>query len=166
MARETRLPGIQRGTSRTAIRGDGAGSDPDHGATTATIGMMTGVKRSRARSSVATEPPVIANNVHGDHGHSHDATTHELHPHAHRDDVNRRLARAAGHLEAVRRMAQTGRECPELLRQIAAVRAALDATAKIILADHIESCLHGAVEGGDAEVAWADLRTALETFIR
>ncbi|NDF96927.1 MAG: hypothetical protein EB107_14010 [Proteobacteria bacterium] len=54
----------------------------------------------------------------------------------------------------------------ELLRQIAAVRAALDATAKIILADHIESCLHGAVEGGDAEVAWADLRTALETFIR
>ena len=52
------------------------------------------------------------------------------------------------------------------LAQQTQVRAALDATAKIILADHIESCLHGAVEGGDAEVAWADLRTALETFIR
>ena len=127
---------------------------------------MTGVKRPRTRTGVATDTSVTPDHAHGDHSHSHDATTTELHPHAHRDDVNRRLARAAGHLEAVRRMAQTGRECPELLRQIAAVRAALDATAKIILADHIESCLHGAVDGGDAEVAWADLRTALETFIR
>lgn len=127
---------------------------------------MTGVKRARARTGIATDTAVKPDPVHGDHSHSHDPTTHELHPHAHRDDVNRRLARAAGHLEAVRRMAQTGRECPELLRQISAVRAALDATAKIILADHIETCLHGVVEGGDAEVAWADLRTALETFIR
>src|SRR5919198_75148 len=71
--------------------------------------------------------------------------------HRHRTAVARRLARAEGHLAAVRRMVDEGRDCPEVLLQLAAVRAALDATAKVVLADHMESCVRGAVLNGNAD---------------
>lgn len=90
---------------------------------------------------------------------------HDAHAHAHRPDVKKRLARAAGHLEAVRRMVDADRDCPEILRQIAAVRAALDATARVVLSDHMERCLRGAASG-EPDRAWEDLKGALETFIR
>ena len=80
--------------------------------------------------------------------------------------MTRRLARAEGHLAAVRRMVEEGRDCPEILIQLSAVRAALDATAKIVLADHVESCLRDAAQNGDAAQAWEDLEKALQSFIR
>jgi DNA-binding FrmR family transcriptional regulator len=89
-----------------------------------------------------------------------------VHPHHRREAIVRRLKRAEGHLAAVRRMVEDGRDCPDILLQIAAVRAALDATARVVLADHVESCLHNASHNGDAEAAWEDLRRALESFIR
>jgi DNA-binding FrmR family transcriptional regulator len=94
------------------------------------------------------------------------AGEHHTRPHQHRSDVSRRLARAEGHLAAVRRMVEEGRDCPEILIQIAAVRAALDATARVVLSDHIESCVRDAAHNGDADRAWADLHQALESFIR
>ena len=94
-----------------------------------------------------------------------EAHTH-VHPHHQREAVVRRLKRAEGHLAAVRRMVEGGRDCPDILIQIAAVRAALDSTAKLVLADHVESCLHDASHNGDTEAAWRDLRRALESFIR
>jgi CsoR family transcriptional regulator, copper-sensing transcriptional repressor len=91
---------------------------------------------------------------------------HQTRPHHQRAAVSHRLARAAGHLESVRRMVDEGRDCPEILLQLAAVRAALDATAKVVLADHMESCVREAAQNGDADQAWVDLQQALETFIR
>ena len=91
-----------------------------------------------------------------------------VHAHAHQQRVGvvKRLKRAEGHLAAVRRMVEEGRDCPDILVQIAAVRAALDATAKVVLADHVQSCLQDAERNGDNEAAWNDLRRALESFIR
>ena len=91
---------------------------------------------------------------------------HTVRPHQHTDSVARRLARAEGHLAAVRRMVQEGRDCPDILIQLAAVRAALDATARLVLADHMESCVRDAAHNGNADQAWADLHKALESFIR
>ncbi len=96
----------------------------------------------------------------GADSHSHD------HPHHQRDAVILRLKRAEGHLTGVRKMVEGGADCSKILIQIAAVRAALDATAKVVLADHVESCLHDAQANGNTEAAWADLRKALESFIR
>ncbi|MBI3973968.1 MAG: metal-sensing transcriptional repressor [Chloroflexi bacterium] len=87
-------------------------------------------------------------------------------PHQRTAAVTRRLARAEGHLAAVRRMVEEGRDCPEVLIQLAAVRAALDATARVILADHMETCVRDAARNGDADQAWADLERALQSFIR
>lgn len=81
--------------------------------------------------------------IHGAHGHTHS--------HEHTRAVVNRLSRAIGHLEAVKRMAEEGRDCSELLVQLAAVRSALNATSRIILKDHIEHCIVDAVERGDQE---------------
>jgi len=76
-----------------------------------------------------------------------------------------RLARIEGHVGAVKRMVEEGRPCPEVLLQIAAVRAALDKAAKLLLADHMEHCVIDSLRDGDAEKHLAELREALERFI-
>lgn len=74
-------------------------------------------------------------------GHIHSHTYGHEHPHTQTKAVVNRLSRAIGHLESVKRMVESGRDCTEVLVQLAAVRSALNNTAKVILKDHIEHCL-------------------------
>ncbi len=97
-----------------------------------------------------------------DHAHP-DAHTHS-HSHAHTKAVMNRLARAAGHLEYVRRMVAEGQDCTDVLMQLAAVRSALNNTAKIILKDHIEHCIVDAIREDDKE-AIDDLNKPIERFM-
>lgn len=78
-----------------------------------------------------------------DHGHTHD-------PKEVRAIVNR-LAKAVGHLESVKHMVEEGRDCTEVLIQLAAVKAAIGNTGKLILKQHISHCIVDAVETGDDE---------------
>lgn len=80
---------------------------------------------------------IHAHHLDGEHGHSHTHT----HPHTQTKAVLNRLSRAIGHLESVKRMIEDGRDCTEVLVQIAAVRSALSSTAKVILKDHLEHCI-------------------------
>ena len=101
---------------------------------------------------------------HGD-GHVH-AHTHEHghgHTHTQTKAVVNRLARAIGHLESVKRMVEEGRDCTDVLIQLAAVRSALNNTAKIILKDHIEHCISGA-DHGDGD-SFQHLNDAIDKFI-
>ena len=97
-----------------------------------------------------------------EHTHSHEGTHIHHHDHAQTRAVINRLARAIGHLESVKRMVEEGRDCTEVLVQLAAVRSALNNTAKIILKDHIEHCIAG-VESGDH--ALEELNDAIDKFI-
>lgn len=83
-----------------------------------------------------------------EHGHSHS------HPHHHESTkaVLNRMNRAIGHMEAVKTMIEDGRDCSEVLIQIAAVRSAINNIGKIILEDHINHCLVDAIETGDEQV--------------
>lgn len=94
---------------------------------------------------------------HGD-GHVH-AHTHQ---HTQTKAVINRLARAIGHLESVKRMVENGKDCTEVLIQLAAVRSALNSTAKVILKDHMEHCITEA--GSDASQLKA-LNEAIDKFI-
>ena len=78
-----------------------------------------------------------------DHEHTHD-------PKEVRAIVNR-LAKAVGHLESVKHMVEEGRDCSEVLIQLAAVKAAINNTGKLILKQHISHCIVDAVESGDEE---------------
>ena len=71
--------------------------------------------------------------------------------HEHTDAVLRRLARASGHLDVVRRMIEEGRDCSEVLIQLSAVRAELANAGKVILKDHIDHCVVRAVRENDEE---------------
>jgi len=103
-----------------------------------------------------------------EHVHTHaDGTTHShkhTHSHTQTKAVQNRLARAAGHLEKVRRMVDEGEDCAAVLMQLAAVKAALNNTAKIILQDHIEHCVVDAAESGDMDVI-TDLNKAIQRFM-
>lgn len=102
-----------------------------------------------------------SNNPTNSHPHRH------AHSHAHTQTkaVVNRLARAIGHLESVKRMVQEGRDCSEVLTQLAAVRAALNNTAQIILKDHLAHCMVGAIESNDL-ASIDDLNKAIEQFMK
>ena len=79
--------------------------------------------------------------THSSHGHTHQNTKQVLN----------RLSRAIGHLTAVKKMVEDGRDCPEVLVQLAAVRSAINSTCQVILQDHIDHCIVEAVQTGDTK---------------
>ena len=91
--------------------------------------------------------------------HSH------THGHEHTRAVSNRLARAIGHLEAVRGMVEEGRDCSEVLIQLAAVRSALASTGRLILKDHLEHCIVDAIERND-QSAMDELERAIDKLIK
>lgn len=102
-----------------------------------------------------------------DAAHPHDDGNARPHKHHHENTkaVINRMNRAIGHMEAVRNMIEDGRDCSEVLIQIAAVRSAINNIGKIILEDHINHCLVDAIETGDDQVL-KDLNDAIDKFIK
>lgn len=81
--------------------------------------------------------------------------------HRRRKEVLDSLARIEGHIRGVRRMVEEGRPCPDLLLQIAAIRSAVNRVGRILMEDHLESCLVEAARTGEMEAYLSDLREAL-----
>ena len=117
---------------------------------------------------------VHAHSVMTEHEHSHEhivdssgaiSTAVHAHGHAHTQTkaVLNRLSRAIGHLESVKRMVEDGRDCSEVLIQLAAVRSALNNTAKVILKDHLDHCLTHVSEGDIGQLQ--DLNDAIDRFL-
>ena len=106
---------------------------------------------------------VHAHQVDHDHEHEHDHTHAHGHTHTQTKAVLNRLSRAIGHLESVKRMVEDGRDCTEVLVQLAAVRSALSGTAKVILKDHLEHCIDD-VSAGDGDQL-AALNEAIDKFM-
>jgi DNA-binding FrmR family transcriptional regulator len=91
----------------------------------------------------------------GKHTHTHEST----------QAVLNRLSKAIGHLGAVRRMVDEGRDCSEVLIQLAAVRSAVNGICKIILKDHIDHCIVDAIKFGDIETI-NELKSAVDKLIK
>ena len=100
-----------------------------------------------------------------EHAHSHDHAEGHGHVHENTQAVLNRLSRTIGHLESVRKMVENGRDCSEVLIQIAAVRAAITNIGKVILQDHIQHCIVDAVEHDD-EQALDALCQAIDKFVK
>ena len=87
------------------------------------------------------------------------------HQHTQTKAVLNRMARLIGHLEAIKRMIEDGRDCTEVLIQLSAVDAAIKAVSRIILKDHMEHCIIDAINEGDKQ-AIENLHKAIEQFIK
>ena len=85
--------------------------------------------------------------------------------HEHTKAVLNRLSRAVRHLNAIKKMVESGGEYSDVLIQLSAVKAAINNTGKVILQDHIEHCIVDAIESGDRETL-KELQKAIDRFIK
>ena len=91
----------------------------------------------------------------------------EVHPGHHKKTkaVVNRLSRIEGHIRAIKQMLEEEKPCPEVLTQLAAVKAAVQKAAQVVLEDHIESCMGEAAAKGNVEEEWQHLKDALDKYI-
>ena len=61
-------------------------------------------------------------------------------------------------------MVEDGKDCSEVLIQLAAVKSALNNTGKVILKQHISHCIVDAIETGDDE-ALENLNQAIDRLL-
>ena len=97
----------------------------------------------------------MENHIHQKKDHIHGDTKKVLH----------RLSRAIGHLTSVRGMVEEGRDCPEVLIQLAAVQSAINGVCKVILKDHLDHCIVDAVKKGDTATL-EELDKAIDLLIK
>ncbi|MDH3306976.1 MAG: metal-sensitive transcriptional regulator [Acidimicrobiia bacterium] len=69
-----------------------------------------------------------------------------------RDSLNR-LKTVRGHLESVIRMVEEERYCPDIMKQVSALQGSLERVNRILLQNHLETCVtHAVSEGRTAEI--------------
>ena len=78
------------------------------------------------------------------------------------DEITCRLHRVEGQVRGIERMVAEGARCSDVLTQIAAARAALDAVGLAILDTRLHDCLDHVT----GEPAAAELVAAVERFVR
>ncbi len=66
-------------------------------------------------------------------------------------EAAKRMKTIEGHVSGIRRMVDEGVYCIDVIRQIQAVQSALNKVSKIVLEEHMNSCLITAVRGEDPE---------------
>ena len=66
----------------------------------------------------------------------------------HQRAVVNRLKTARGHLDAVLRMVEDGTYCPEVMKQLSAVQGSLERASRIVLRNHLETCVAAAMVAG------------------
>lgn len=67
-------------------------------------------------------------------------------------DLQKRLNRAIGQLNGIKRMVDDNRYCGDILTQLAAAEAAVHRVSEIILRNHLETCVVERVQQGDTQV--------------
>lgn len=104
--------------------------------------------------------------AHGVAGAAAGAHERHLSRVADRDGLMRRLRRIEGQVRGIHRMVEEGRYCVDILVQVAAVKAALDAVGVSLMDSHIRGCVHDAIAGGHGEEAVEELVDAIRQYLR
>ena len=88
----------------------------------------------------------------------------EQHKHEHTKAVLNRMSRAIGHMNAVKKMIEDGRDCSDVLIQLSAIKSEITGVSKVILKDHIDHCIVDAVKEND-EDAIENLKEAIDNLL-
>lgn len=88
----------------------------------------------------------------------------EQHTHEHTKAVLNRMSRAIGHMNAVKKMIEDGRDCSDVLIQLSAIESEITGVSKVILKDHIDHCIVDAVKDDD-EDAIENLKGAIDKLL-
>lgn len=66
-------------------------------------------------------------------------------------DLIHRLNRVEGQIRGIRNMVEKNAYCPDILIQVAAANAALNSFSKVLLAEHIRTCVADDIRAGKDE---------------
>ena len=80
--------------------------------------------------------------------------------------VELRLKRIAGQVAGIQRMLEQDRYCVDVLLQVAAARAALDGVGKLVLGQHVETCVAEAFASGKKRERADKIAELLDVFSR
>jgi CsoR family transcriptional regulator, copper-sensing transcriptional repressor len=78
----------------------------------------------------------------------------------------KRLNRIEGQVRGIAKMVDEDRYCIDVLTQVSAVQAALDALALQLLEHHLHGCVQHAVKSGDGGRAMDEALTVIRKFAR
>ena len=81
----------------------------------------------------------------------------------HNDAINR-MKTIEGHVSGIKRMLEDEKYCIDVIKQIQAVKSALNKTSKVILEEHMNSCVISAVQGDDPAERERVLKEITEVF--
>lgn len=84
----------------------------------------------------------------------------------HSKKIVNRLARIEGHVRSVKKMVEEGRDCSDVLTQLAAIHQAVENTTKAFLKEHMEHCVAKAIKEGKTEEALQELELSIDRFMR
>lgn len=107
--------------------------------------------------------PYTHTHVHADGDHHHDHG--HIHSEEHTKTVLNRMSRIIGHMESTRRMVADGRDCSDVLIQLSAIESAINSVSRVILKEHLSTCIVDAVKKDDME-SIEELRKAIDKFIK
>ena len=79
-----------------------------------------------------------------------EARTKDRSPEEYKDLINR-LSRIEGQIRGLKRMVEEGAYCPDILNQSAAASAALSSFNRVLMSNHIKSCVINDVRAGNDE---------------
>ena len=80
-------------------------------------------------------------------------------------DLINRLSRIEGQVRGIRKMVESDCYCPDILVQVSAVNAALNSFNKVLLANHIRTCVVDDIREGKDETI-DELVTVLQKLMR
>lgn len=81
-----------------------------------------------------------------------------------RHKIVARLRSVAGHVRGVERMVDEGAYCVDVMRQVLAIRKALDRVNAMVLEDHLEYCATTAIRSDDPKERERTIAELLEVF--
>jgi len=98
----------------------------------------------------------------------------ELRPgerHKHRNlteekDLLKRLNRIEGQVRGVKAMVEDERYCVDILNQVSAIQAALNSFSKVLLSNHIKTCVVDEIEAGNGEEAVEELCKTIQKLMK
>jgi CsoR family transcriptional regulator, copper-sensing transcriptional repressor len=85
---------------------------------------------------------------------------------SHKEQIQARLRRIEGQIRGVQKMVDEDRYCIDVITQVSAAQAALNAVALELLQDHTEHCVAEAIRSGDGTAKIRELNDAVERLVR
>jgi DNA-binding FrmR family transcriptional regulator len=80
-------------------------------------------------------------------------------------EVIDRLSKIEGHVKGIKKMAEEGRSCDDLLLQVSAIKGAINQVGRVLLEDYLEDCIVDGIRQQSDQETVERMKKALKKFI-